>query len=207
LFDRRPAVNGVTPASVTRGFPPTELVAVESSWGPARAALAADVRAAGFDLENAHWDWQNKLRHYQPGWHCLVAVEADGDVQGLMAVESRLARSEIDPAEWVVYVDFLEVAPWNRREPNDRRLPAVQEPRFAGVGTLLVGEAVRMSVGQTASGRVGLHALPAAEEFYATRCRMTGLGLLDHTRYPDLAHFEYPDGVAIPWLTTVGLSA
>ncbi len=62
-----------------------------------------------------------------------------------------------------------------------------------------------MSIGQTAGGRVGLHSLPASEEFYSSRCGMTCIG--PDPTYHDLVYFEYPDGVATRWLTTAGFSA
>ena len=145
------------------------------------------------------------MNFYPRGWHCLVAIEAEGEVQGLMAVETALRPSVLSRSGWVVYVDFIEAAPWNRREPADRNVSVVQTPRYSGVGTLLLAEAVRMSMGRTANGRVGLHSLPSAEEFYSIRCGMTCLG--PDPAYHDLAYFEYPDGVASEWLTAVGFSA
>lgn len=205
LVDRRVQPPALTAVSLTRGLPPTRLTQAEQTWNPARAALAATLRAAGFGMESGHWDWRNKLGFVPPGWHCLVAVEAEGEVQGLMAVETALRPSHLDPSRWVVYVDFLEVAPWNRREPADRAAPAIQSPRFAGVGALLLSEAVRMSMGQSARGCVSLHSLPSAEEFYESRCGMTRVGP-DPTYY-DLVHFEYPEGAAARWLTAAGFSA
>lgn len=115
-----------------------------------------------------------------------------------MAVETRLRRSALRPQDWVLYVDFIEVAPWN--VPVQGR-----PPQFAGVGTLLIGEAVRMSMGQTANGRVGLHSLPQAEAFYATTCGMARIG--PDAGYNDLVYFEYPDDAGAQWLTNRGLSA
>lgn len=207
LEDRRPGApaDPLVPASVVRGFPHARLGDVERTWGPARDALAAAARAAGYELENGHWDWRNKVRFYRPGHHCLVAVECEGDVQGLMAVQTSLRPSQLSPGHWILYVDFVEAAPWNRREPPRRTTPAIQEPRFGGVGTLLIGEAIRLSVGPSANGRVGLHALPSAEGFYANHCGMTRVG--PDPDYHDLVYFEYPDGVAAAWLAQVGLSA
>lgn len=122
-----------------------------------------------------------------------------------MALETKLRPSALDPTNWVVYVDFVEAAPWNRREPPDRNQHTIQSPRFTGVGTLLIAEAIRASMGRGANGRIGLHSLPAAEDFYASRCKMTRLG--SDPNYHGLAYFEYPEGVAAPWLTDVGFSA
>lgn len=99
----------------------------------------------------------------------------------------------------MVYADFVEVAPWNLS------VPGVQDRRYAGAGTVLVAEAVRLAVGRAAGGRVGLHSLPGVEGFYERRCRMTRLG--PDSAYHDLVYFEYPDDVSAGWLTDVGYSA
>lgn len=136
LVDPRTTPPAEVPVVVARGVSATSLVDVERTWGPARTQLGTDAAATGVPLEHGHWDWGNKVGHYRPGWHCLVAVEAEGEVQGLMAVETLLRPSRLTPGGWVVYVDYVEAAPWNLAVPN------VQRPRFAGVGTLLIGEAV-----------------------------------------------------------------
>jgi hypothetical protein len=155
-------------------------------------------------LQSAHWQWTWKAAR-PPHWHTLVTVECEGQVQGIMAVENLLRPSGVTPDAVVLYVDFLEVAPWNYRVPQNRAHPAIRLPRFAGVGTLLIAEAIRMSFGRGAGGRVGLHALAQAEEFYAQRCGMNDLG--PDPRYHDLVYFEYAEGVAQERLTAMGLSA
>lgn len=37
-----------------------------------------------------------------------------------MAVENFLRPSVLTPGMWVLYVDYIEVAPWNYRVPQDR---------------------------------------------------------------------------------------
>jgi hypothetical protein len=59
------------------------LDAVEQDWASARQQLAGVT-----SLEHAHWDWRNKSRSVVAGHHQLVAVECEGQVQGLMAVAS-----------------------------------------------------------------------------------------------------------------------
>jgi hypothetical protein len=93
-------------------------------------------------------------------------------------------------------VDYLESAPWNLQG-------SVVLPRFLGVGTVLLAEAVRLSVEDGFGGRVGLHSLPQAEAFYA-RCRMTNSGA--DPDYYDLTYFEYTGHQAAEWLATIGES-
>jgi hypothetical protein len=121
-----------------------------------------------------------------------------------MAVENLLRPSRLTSGAWVLYLDYVEIAPWNVRVPLDRAKPVVREPRFTRVGTSLLGEAVRMSFGATASGRVGLHSLPQSEDFYS-RCGMTRIG--PDPSYYDLVYFEYAEGAGVTALTALELSA
>jgi hypothetical protein len=167
-------------------------------WAPARAQLVQAMASAGLDLESGHWDWRNKVGSVGSNRLRLFAVEYEGEVQGLMALATQPRPSILPPEGSVVYVDYLESAPWNLRQP-------IQSPRFLGVGTILIGEAVRLSVEQGFGGRVGLHALPQAERFYSERCRMIRHGP-DRTYY-DLVYFEYPEGVAPQWLIDIGMGS
>jgi hypothetical protein len=94
----------------------------------------------------------------------------------------------------VVYVDYVESAPWNLKG-------TVVSPRFLGVGTVLIAEAVRLSLEMGLGGRVGLHSLPQAEPFYA-RCRMTRVG--PDPSYYDLTYFEHAGQEALDWLASLG---
>lgn len=123
----------------------------------------------------------------------LVAVELDGEVQGLMAI-LRLPRAARLGNKHVVYVDYLESAPWNLKGSPD-------PPRFLGVGTVLMAEAVRISTEEGFEGRVGLHSLPQAEAFY-NKCGMTRLGA--DPNYYDLVYFEYTGRNGTDWLTSIG---
>jgi len=73
-----------------------------------------------------------------------------------------------------------------------------------GVGTILIAEAVRLSLEMGLSGRIGLHSLPRAEAFYKTRCRMTEFGT--DPRYFDLTYFEFIGQQATEWLAATGES-
>ena len=197
---------GFISVRLTRGYPatPAALDLIERLWRTDRARLESELATHGETLESSHWDWTRKAR--QPAdYHCLVTIEWDGQVQGIMAAKGSLTPARLTPDARVMYVDFIESAPWNHRVPQDRNKPAVRRPKYSGVGTLLIGEAIRMSIGRAAGGRVGLHGLPQAEAFYTGRCGMTDLGPDPH--YGGLVYFEYADGVAAERLTALGLSA
>jgi hypothetical protein len=83
----------------------------------------------------------------------------------------------------IVYVDFVAVGPWNRRE--------IQNPqRFRHLGSVLLGAAVARSFSLGLDGRCGLHSLPQSEGFYR-RIGMTDLGI--DAGYGSLRYFEFTD--------------
>ena len=91
--------------------------------------------------------------------------------QGMMIVDTVKHRGRIDAqkGQHIVYVEYIESAPWNRAELFD-------SPRYQGVGSILVAAAVSRSEELEFQGRVGLHSLPQADAFYTDTCGMTDLG-------------------------------
>ena len=105
-------------------------------------------------------------------------------MQGLMLLRTnecgRLGGQYREP---LVYIDNLASAFWN--------LPNVTEsPRFRGVGYILFGAAVSLSIDKGWEGRVGLHSLPGAEDFYGDvdKCGMTDMQI--DASHQDLRYFE-----------------
>lgn len=192
IADTRVSPPVLIPAALIRNFPHTQLAAVEAAWAPARRVLAGSLRRAGITLESGHWDWSNKITRVERGELVLHAIECEGEVQGLMATKSLPRPALLAPGQAVVYIDYLEAAPWNQRAPDH---PAC----FGGVGSALFTEAVILSTELGLGGRIGLHSLPQAEDFYA-KCEMARLGR--DADYHDLVYFEYDDVRAARWLAT-----
>lgn len=188
IIDGRTDDRPTTLAELVRDLPAADLERVEAVWREARERLVSLT-----PVDHAHWDWRNKADSVEAGLHRLVAVESEGEPQGMMAVQ-RAPRAALLGGGQAVYVDYLEVAPWNLRTP-------ATSPRFLGVGTVLLADAVRLGVESGFGGRVGLHSLPQAEPFYA-RCRMTCLGT--DPGYYDLTYFEYTEHQATDWLAAIG---
>jgi hypothetical protein len=181
-------------AELYRDYPVQQLETIESEWSKARDKAAAVGLVEGLaPLEHAHWDWRNKERTVEAGYHMLVAVEYGGDVQGIMAVLRHPRRARLSE-RYIVYIDYLEVAPWNLKGK-------AQPPRFLGVGTVLVAEAMRLSMESNLDGAVGLHSLPQSEKFYE-RCCMTRLG--PDPKYFDLTYFESTSPQAKDLLAALG---
>lgn len=196
LIDAQDPDRKLVRVDVYRGYPPAELEDLESQWAKAREEVAAKGSSTGLaSVEHSHWDWRNKVQSVEAGRHMLVAIEYQHEVQGVMAVLQAPKLSWISD-EPLVYVDYLESAPWNLK------LPMVS-PRFVGIGTVLIAEAVQLSIDTGLEGRIGLHSLPQAEAFYKTRCRMTDLGKDHH--YFDLTYFEFTSLNATEWLAAIGV--
>jgi hypothetical protein len=194
LIDGRAPGRPLVAAQVYRDYPAAQLDDIERVWAIAREEAAAAGAAAGLaPLEHSHWDWRNKTDSIEAGRHLLIAVECEGKAQGLMAVLRAPRPARIGDGD-IVYVDYLESAPWNLKA-------FVARPRFFGVGTVLLADAIHLSRDLGLGGRVGLHSLPQAETFY-TRCRMTRVG--PDSEYYDLPYFEYTEKEATGWLTTLG---
>jgi len=176
------------PAIVYDGLKPADLVLIERAWGPTRLRLLQEL--LGRDVprsewpESLHWDWSRKadeLRYLEATGFGIVC---EREWQGVMLTKtvSHVAQLPAEKGRPLVYVDYLESAPWNWRIR-----PLGQEGQYKAVGTVLFREAVRQSVKEGFHGRVGLHALPKAEEFYR-RCGLTPLGR--DRRKQNLTYFE-----------------
>lgn len=173
------------------------LASIERAWQPARVFTSPAEEADA--VEHSHWNWRDKELSTALGKHRLIAIECSGDVQGLMATLAEPRLSVREPtSNPLLYVDYVETAPWNLEGRQTR-------PRFLGIGTTLIAEAIRLSVEAGWSGRIGLHSLPQAERFYAGHCQMSLIG--PDPNYYGLSYFEYTQEQAIQWLNSVGLSA
>lgn len=134
--------------------------------------------------QSHRWDWRAKAEALrQLLAHRGFAVISEGVTQGMMIVDltTRRCRLAAQEGKDLVYVNFIENAPWNRPE-------LVSLPRFRGVGSVLMRAAVELSVEEEFKGRVGLHSLPQANSFYANTCCMTDCG--PDPGYQGLRYFE-----------------
>ena len=179
------AAPGTTvPADLHEGLTPLSLIEAEAKWKPVRdnviVAMKAHGKPANRFPEHHNWDWAAKAGRLKFLTCRAFGVECDGEYQGLMMVDlSRaFARLPPDSKKPLVYVDFLETAPWNSMLFTDK-------PKYGGVGSVLLRAAVQVSIDEGFRGRIGLHSLPQAVEFYAWRCGMIDCG-------PDPSYYNLP---------------
>jgi hypothetical protein len=134
-----------------------------------------------FDVQDHHWKWRTKCAIAPGTKRRVFSLLNGGEVEAAMLV--RLDKTSRDPSISlpIVYVDFVAIAPWNRR--------ALQNPqRFRHLGTVMLGAAVELSRTLGLDGRCGLHALPQSEGFYR-RIGMRDFGL--DAAYQSLRYFEF----------------
>ena len=111
-------------------------------------------------------------------------IECGGQTQGMMIVNTiKRCRLRSQANKHLVYVEYLETAPWNRT-------PNPSAASFKGIGTVMMAAAIQLSMDEGNQGRIGLHSLPQADTFYGDRCGMTDLGLDPaYPKFP-LRYFE-----------------
>ena len=175
LHDRR--VAQAVPATVLSPMSRAAVEAAAADWEPSidaaiqRLALAGTPRSAW--PQHLHWSWQRKAKAVEGlAGYQTIGVECEGQIQGMMLLTTKQKRCK-EPSQLglpLVYVHYLEAAPWNLRE-------LTPDPRFGGVGQVLLVEAMRLSLKRGWSGRIGLHSLPQAVPFYRDTVGMSDLGL------------------------------
>ena len=190
------------PAQLMDSITERQLADWEGEWMPELFRAMQRLSRAGVERrhwpQSRHWDWRRKVEALQemlayPGF----SIVCDGLTQGMMIVDTMTKRGRIggQKGQHLVYVHYIENAPWNRKELFDR-------PRYRGVGSILIGAAVALSDGSGFHGRIGLHSLPQANGFYADKCGMTDLGA--DADYDGLHYFEMTPGQARSFIAKGG---
>ncbi len=165
----------------------------EGEWLPELFRAMQRLKRAGVERahwpQSRHWNWRRKTAALQGMLASSgFSIVCDGLTQGMMIVDAvkHQGRLEGQRGQHLVYVEFVENAPWNRPE-------LFNPPRYRGVGSILIGAAVTLSGELEFHGRIGLHSLPQANGFYANTCGMTDLGA--DPGYENLRYFEMsPEG-------------
>lgn len=168
---------------------PEDLMLIETMWSPERSRIVVETARAGLLLEerpqSMTWNWRAKAQHLRLLPASAYAVVWQGEWQGAMLIKSGTHFSRLGEARGrpLVYIDFLEVAPWNWTIPG-----LGQFGRFGLIGPRLFERAVRQSWEEGFEGRIALHSLPQSEGFYRDSCRMTPLGADED--HEGLTYFE-----------------
>lgn len=160
----------------------------EAKWTPELLRLLEALYDKGVARklwpQSRHWDWRQKTQAIEKrlDQQCF-AIVCDGMTQAMMITElTKRARLKGQENDHLVYIDFVEAAPWNRREILG------EPPRYSGCGSILIRAAIEYSKLEGFKGRIGLHSLPQANDFYANKVGMTDMG--QDPDYQNLRYFE-----------------
>lgn len=156
----------------------------QNEWRPVVLAAAKRLAQSSASRQLAprhfHWDWSSKEGELRVLAFSFFGITCNEKLQGLMKLDltGAAARLPSQKGKPVVYVDYLETAPWNIKA----LMQALGSgPQYAVVGTRLIEAAVRKSIEEGFKGRVALHSLPGSERFYLEVCGMTKV-VRDHAK-------------------------
>lgn len=155
---------------------------------------------SGKRAQHSHWDWSKKARAINAASnYIIIGVSVGGELQALLLWDEEFEKGR-HPGQLgspLVYVHFVSTAPWNDRD-------IVDAPRYRGAGTLLIRAAAERSIDLGYKGRLGLHALPQAEEFYRTKCQFADLGEDASGPHKGLRYFEFTPALSSDFIRKIG---
>lgn len=168
-------------AILHEGLSDQEVTEAQEAWEPIRKSAIERLLHEGWKLDQLPkhygWDWTRKINRLTDPLLTFYGIECNGQMQGMVEIakEGYLAKLSSQKGKPLVYVKYIETAPWNIKilEPS---------PLYGGVGSRLIRAAVELSVQENCRGRVGLHSLPGnnkgePEWFYGTVCKMEPMEL------------------------------
>jgi hypothetical protein len=96
---------------------PEDLAAIEGEWGPHRAMLRQELTRRGIERQrwpqSLHWNWTRKGPDLKLLESKCFAIEYEKAIQGVMLTKTASFVSRLDKGKPLVYIDYLESAPWN----------------------------------------------------------------------------------------------
>ena len=195
LFNR--VTGAFESAEVFRELDEKNLDDFECLWKPAlnsrRDESSSWAAAADTHTQDSHWDWVEKAKDAA---HLLqyetFSVECSDETQGLMLVDvTKFGRVNGQRGHELVYIELIATAPWNRPK-------LAPKPRYKGVGRVLLGTAISLSLKLEFKGRVSLHSLPQSESWYRTQAGFTDGGY-DTTK--KMQYFEMTEAQAVAFIS------
>lgn len=164
-------------------------------WEPVLRSVAMESAAQGETSGIKVWqgDWRPKGALLASADYSIQGLRMGGRVQGLikMIVGGEALSPSLTHRSKLIYVDLVEVAPWNVR----RYMNALdRDPVYKDVGQALIRLAVGESARRGNDGKIGLHSIPRAEGFYET-LGMTQVGMDPNKE--GLVYFEFDSPAAL----------
>lgn len=125
--------------------------------------------------QHHHWDWTKLYQYYSKFKlaYKFFGIKFENQMQGLVLLSSdetkHTGRIDSQKGKPLIYVEYVATAPWNDKD-------IAPSPKFGLIGTRFMEVAIRLSINDGFEGRIGLHSLKQAEEFYRDSVCMTDLG-------------------------------
>lgn len=193
-------------ADLFKGINTDNIAHIEGRWRAMFHMRRMEAQASGKSMadvnaEDAHWEWGKKALAAisDPFLFDVFVLECGGGTQAMMIVskggENCFSRHSEHERSSIVYVDLLATAPWNRPV-------LVADPVYKGAGRVMIATAVSLSLEEEMGGRIGLHSLPGAEEFYRDVMNMTDLGIDQEGEHKGLRYFELSVSQATTFFST-----
>lgn len=107
---------------------------------------------------DGHWDWFNKSICYKSEEYEWFYLYFDGKPQAVCLIYH--PKTSVFSGENIFYIEYIAVAPWNRKNPMEVKL-------FSGLGQIFI-----QFISNYACEKLGLsqgfslHSLPGAKSFY-----------------------------------------
>ncbi|MGB2862640.1 MAG: hypothetical protein WBC05_04870 [Sedimentisphaerales bacterium] len=135
---------------------------------------------SGIQMEHLHWDWFKKSACYTADGYEWFYMFADGKPQGACLIYH--PKDSVIESGNIFYIEFIEVAPWNRDNPIAKR-------EFKGVGTLIIKCVLNFAVTKLKlKPGFSLHSLPQAKGYY----EKIGMKNYPERDKDTLVYFEMP---------------
>ena len=171
-------------AELYEGLSEQNITDHEKKWIPTLTKANEESKAKGEGLvaEDAHWNWKNKaLKTMNQLSFTHYVIECNGETVGFLLLKLDGSVSRLEEGKSLVYIDYICVSPENRPVINN-------QPVYQGIGSVLFHIAIEVSIYLGMNGRVGLHSLPKAREWYKDKLGLNALGA-DESYY-NLEYFE-----------------
>jgi len=193
VFLRDHSAQASVDAELVEGISPEHVRQFKEDWKPIIDDYVSKLKSSGVPRadwpQSSHWDWSKKMAAFGSLLaYQSFAITRGGRLEGMMIanVHQYRAREPSQAGQHMVYVDYVETAPWNREH-------VVPTPEFGGVGSNFMSVAIQLSREEGFRGRIGLHSLPQSEDFYRR------IGMLDFgpdATKQNLRYFEMTSAIA-----------
>jgi hypothetical protein len=175
--------NGITQvtADLHKGFSVVFIECWKDIWEP---ALDRYLKKGRKRPEHAHWDWMKKatVAIMNRKDDNFFWIQYDNATQGIMWVDQSISYFGQDLGEKNIYINFLEVAPWNFFKDKTAGF-------YKGTGSILLMTAIQYSDSLGFMGRIALESLPQSESFYLN---MGMIPVEKDKKQSGLKYFELP---------------